>query len=108
MQRGEFSDLPGAGKPLPRDELSMVDEEIRMAYRILKNSGCAPPGISLRNEIAELEQSLSDHAEQAQHDKTIRKLHYLYMRLDESGMRHLNLALQDQYYGKILGRLAAT
>ena len=30
MQRGAFKDLPGAGKPLPADDLLNVPEELRM------------------------------------------------------------------------------
>ncbi len=39
MSRGEFDNLPGRGKPLPKDEIDRLPEEMRMAYIILKNSG---------------------------------------------------------------------
>ena len=40
IERGEFDDLPGAGKPLDLDDLDpLLPEELRMAYRILKNAG---------------------------------------------------------------------
>ncbi|MEC1154727.1 DUF1992 domain-containing protein [Cytobacillus horneckiae] len=35
----QFDHLPGAGKPLPKDELASVPENVRMAYRIMKNAG---------------------------------------------------------------------
>ena len=38
--RGEFDDLPGAGQPLELADLDpSLPEELRMAYRILKNAG---------------------------------------------------------------------
>ena len=43
VARGEFRDLPGAGKPLPEEGLSAVPEELRAAYRVLKNAGYLPP-----------------------------------------------------------------
>jgi len=40
IERGEFDDLPGAGRPLDLDDLDpLLPEELRMAYRILKNAG---------------------------------------------------------------------
>jgi Domain of unknown function (DUF1992) len=39
IERGEFDDLPGAGQPLDLDDIDpMLPEELRMAWRILKNA----------------------------------------------------------------------
>jgi hypothetical protein len=37
---GEFDNLPGAGRPLELEDLSHLPPDMRMAYTILKNSGC--------------------------------------------------------------------
>ena len=50
MQRGEFDDLPGKGKPLD------LTEEVRAAHSILKNAGMVPREVELLKEIAELKQ----------------------------------------------------
>ena len=43
VSRGEFSGLPGEGRPLPPEEDdALVPEEERMANRILKNAGIDP------------------------------------------------------------------
>ena len=42
IERGEFDHLPGQGKPLDLEEDPMVPEDLRMAYRILRNAGYAP------------------------------------------------------------------
>ncbi len=40
IERGEFDDLPGVGRPLDLDDVDpLLPEELRMAYRILKNAG---------------------------------------------------------------------
>jgi len=40
IERGEFDDLPGAGLPLDLDDMdASLPEELRLAYRILKNAG---------------------------------------------------------------------
>ena len=51
QERGEFDNLPGAGAPLALDDDALVPEELRAAYRILKNAGYVPPEleIALRN-----------------------------------------------------------
>ena len=51
MARGEFDNLPGKGKPIVQEDLSGVPEELRMAYKILKNAGFVPPEVELSNEI---------------------------------------------------------
>jgi DnaJ family protein C protein 28 len=51
MARGEFANLPGAGKPLDLAENPHTPEELRLAYKILKDSGHAPLWIELHKEI---------------------------------------------------------
>jgi hypothetical protein len=51
MERGEFDDLPGKGKPLKLDEDAFVPEELRLAYHLLKSNGYAPEWIELGEEI---------------------------------------------------------
>ena len=45
IANGELDDLPGAGKALELDDDALVPEELRVAYRILKNAGLAPPEV---------------------------------------------------------------
>lgn len=42
LARGELRGLPGEGRPLDLDDDALVPEDLRMAYRILKNAGFAP------------------------------------------------------------------
>ncbi len=50
QERGEFANLPGAGKPLELDDNPYAGDKT-MAYHILKSNGYAPPEIELANEI---------------------------------------------------------
>jgi hypothetical protein len=45
VSRGELSNLPGEGRPLELDDDPLVPEELRAAYRILKNAGLVPPEV---------------------------------------------------------------
>ncbi len=50
---GAFDNLQGTGKPLQLDDESMVPEEDRVGYRMLRNAGFAPPWIELQKTIRE-------------------------------------------------------
>ena len=39
LERGELANLPGEGRPLELDDDALVPEDLRLAYRILKNAG---------------------------------------------------------------------
>ena len=95
ITRGEFDDLPGAGRPLELDDDPLVPEDLRAAYRILKNAGYVPPEVQTLNQIAELERYIAREdldAEAAA--KGVRKLALLRTRLEAS------------YYGKVVAKLS--
>ena len=48
QERGDFDDLPGRGKPLPRE---VWDEEWGLAHHILRQAGETLPWISLGRDI---------------------------------------------------------
>lgn len=54
-QRGEFDNLPGAGRRQRLDDEPYVAPELRSAYRMLKNAGYLPPEVLYRREISEIE-----------------------------------------------------
>lgn len=105
-RRGEFEDLPGAGKPLQLDDDSAVPEELRVAYRILKNAGCLPPEQQLRSEIRQIE-NLLDRLDADTEELTLRRrLLLLKTRLALQG-REANLLIEEgAYHEKLLRRLA--
>jgi DnaJ-like protein len=58
QREGVFDDLPGKGKPLKLDDDSSIPEDLRMTYKILKNSGCLPIEMELKKQIFSLRQLL--------------------------------------------------
>ena len=105
IARGELNDLPGQGKPLQLEDDSMIPEEFRMAYRILKNAGMMPPEIELKGQIHALEETLSSIDDDAERNRIRKKLQCLYLRLENSHGRKINLALREEYYRKVVRRL---
>jgi hypothetical protein len=59
QERGEFDDLPGAGKPLP-DHGELYDEDwwIRDLARRERLPGGIPPTLRLRREVEDLPEAL--------------------------------------------------
>ncbi|WP_160723919.1 DnaJ family domain-containing protein [Bacillus sp. USDA818B3_A] len=55
---GEFDALPGFGKPMPLEDLSEIPEELRMAYKIMKNAGYTEEEGQLRQEMVGIEDLL--------------------------------------------------
>ena len=49
-ERGAFDSLPGAGKPLELEDDSHIPEDLRMAYKLLKNAGYVPEEVLDRKE----------------------------------------------------------
>ena len=55
IQRGEFDDLPGAGRPLELEDLSRIPPHLRLGYKVLRNANVLPPELELRREMYSLD-----------------------------------------------------
>jgi hypothetical protein len=69
VSRGELEDLPGQGRPLDLEEDPLIPEDLRLAYRILKNAGYVPPEVAARKLAL-----LKTRIESAYYDKVLRRL----------------------------------
>lgn len=93
-EAGAFKDLPGAGQPLPDEDLSLVPEEQRVAYRVLKNAGYIPPELELHKEAVALALQLAtqdQHEAEGPHSRKglLARLARLNLLLAESGRAQL-------------------
>ncbi|MER2526862.1 MAG: DnaJ family domain-containing protein [Candidatus Competibacter denitrificans] len=105
IDQGELRDLPGQGKPLQLDDDSAIPEELRVAYRILKNAGFLPPELQLRKEIRDAEQLLGQLPE-GERCRARARLALLQLRLAASRRQPINLLLEDRYRERLLERLS--
>lgn len=106
IERGDFDDLPGAGKPLaiePDDPY--VAPELRMAYKILKNAGYIPEEVRLRREIHDVEALIQTAHRVEERSDAIRRLRVLMARLGQS--RGASLQLEQAYYDQLVNRLSS-
>ncbi len=101
-ERGEFDDLPGAGQPLALEDNALVPEELRAAYRLLKNAGCLPSELQVSAEMREIEALLAQAGSSERRRSLLARMNYLLSRrLD--GRR--NLQVDDDYFIKVAERL---
>lgn len=105
MERGEFDNLPGAGKPLTLEDDSHLPADLRIAYKILKNADCLPPELELRKEIRTTEELLSGIQDTQEKYRQMKRLNYLILKLNT--MRRVSPMLEEHqvYYPKVLERL---
>lgn len=107
QKEGAFDNLEGTGKPLLFEEVH-VPEEVRLAYKILKNAGFLPPEVELRKKITRVEQLLETTAYASpERVKVQKKLNFLLTKLGT--LRGGSIAfpgLTDQYRETILKKIS--
>lgn len=101
--QGVFDNLPGAGKPLQLDDDAMVPEELRAAYRILKNSGYVPPEVEALRDLREVEQMLERAHDDAERSALAGKFSALMARAGI--MRGRNFSVDNDYFLKVAEKL---
>lgn len=106
QEQGRFENLAGKGKPLVFEE-NHVPDELRMAHKILKNSGFLPPEVEIRKQMNTIHE-LMDQPGQTSADqaKLHKKLNYLMAKLDavRSAGPGSTLA-RDQYRTSLLRKI---
>ena len=81
QEDGVFDNLPGKGKPLKLEDDSLVPEELRLTYKILKNSNCLPMEMELRKQIFNLRQLLNATIDEETRRELRRELNLLVLNL---------------------------
>src|SRR5262245_12470737 len=59
MEKGEFDNLPGKGKPLDLEAYFATPADVRLGYSVLKSAGCVPEEVALMKEIESLKEKLA-------------------------------------------------
>lgn len=105
QRRGELDNLPGQGEPLNLKDDSHVPEDLRLAYKILKNADCLPPELEAKKEIRQMEDLLGTVPDEKERYKLIKKINYLVMKLNMIGKKSPLLEEQQIYYGKVADKI---
>jgi len=105
LQKGELDNLPGRGKPLELKDDSLIPAELRIAYKILKNAGYAPPEVQLQKEISTARDLLQNSKEEQEAYRSIQKLNLMVTKINMMRKRPVNLEEQQVYYEKIVQKV---
>jgi hypothetical protein len=103
MDNGEFDDLPGKGRPFEFEDDSMVPADLKMGFKILKNSGHLPPEIEQEREIRNVKDLLADCKDEQERYRQIQKLNYMVLKLNLTRKKPIYLE-KSQYYDKVVER----
>ena len=104
QERGEFDNLPGSGAPLALDDDPLVPEDLRVAYRLLKNAGFIPPELAAHREIRDLEQLLHAADTGGERRALLSRINFLLTRTS-AGRRRGQLQVEADYYERVAARL---
>lgn len=111
-ERGDFNNLPGAGKPLDLDADANVPPELRMAYTLLKNGGYLDAqqeqdaaDKALEKRLDSLEAMLGQSPAERAKLRQMLKLQVMEFRVRRATGKELALDSDEEYYGKVVERI---
>ena len=107
MAEGSLADLSHwKNKPLPPDDMAGVPEDLRMAYRLLKNGGFLPEELAVQQEITRLEQLLVACTDEKEKVRQLKKINCLKTKLECRTGRAIQLGEEGPYYNQVVDRLS--
>jgi len=105
QKEGVFDNLPGKGKPLVLEDQSMVPEDLRISYHILKNAQVLPPEVELQKEIHTLQDLLKYVEEDGERKALVKAIEWKMIRLDLLKRRSFSWQSSRLYGKKLVRRL---
>ena len=104
IENGEFDDLPGQGEPLDLEDDSRIPEDLRLAYKVLKNADCLPPELALKKEIRQMEDLLESIPDEKEKYRQIKNINYKIMKLNMMGHKSPLMEEKEIYYKKLIDK----
>jgi len=107
LQEGEFDDLEGRGEPLVLEDDGTVPEDLRLAFKILKNADCLPPEVELRKEIERTEDLIAAMPDTVEKYRALKRLNFLIMKLNAMRRTSIGNEVPQRYALRAVERLGA-
>jgi hypothetical protein len=101
LAQGAFDDLPGAGKPLPEEDLALVPEHLRAGYRLLKNAGFLPPELESLKELRDTAALIERIGDPDRRQRELARLRLLELRLRAGRGHGLASRVRLEYQEKL-------
>lgn len=105
MERGVFDDLALEGKPLRFESNAFVPEDLRLAYKLLRDAGFLPPEMELKKEIVTLKELLS--AVEDDRLRLTRRINDKILRLNLLHRRSFDCEDREVYVTKLRRKLGS-
>ena len=105
FEAGEFDDLEGRGEPLALADDSTVPEELRLAFKILKNADCLPPEVELRKDIERTEDLIAAMPDTVEKYRALKRLNFLIMKLNAMRRTSIGNEIPQRYALRAVERL---
>lgn len=106
IEDGSLSFEKWKNKPLLLEDDHFVPDDLKIAYKMLKNSGYLPPEIEEKKEIQRIEDLIASTEDEHVRIKQMKKLNLMLMKVDSRRGKPQNITLQDEYYSKIVERVS--
>lgn len=106
MEERDLNSPKWKNKPLPLEDDHLVPEDLKIAYKMLKNSGYLPPELEERKEIKQIEDLIASTEDEHERLKQMKKLNVLLMKVEEKRAFRSNIATQDDYYRKVVEKIS--
>lgn len=105
QRTGAFEKLSGSGEPIVYADDRHIPEELRLAYKILKNADCLPPEIDLKKEITRTEDLLAGMDETPEKYRLLKKLNFMIMKLNTLRNGAVMFEMPQKYAASVVDRL---
>jgi hypothetical protein len=105
--KGVFDNLSEAGKPIDLAADQHIPEDLRLAYKILKNADFLPPEVELKKEIHRTEDLLVDMPDTAERYRVLKKLNFLIMKLNTFRNGDARFDMPQHYITAIAQRMSS-
>ena len=105
MEDGVFADSPLKGRPLVWESNPYVPDELRLAYKLLKDAGFLPEEMELRKEIWTLRDLLHSIDDEDERYRLTRRINDRVLRLNLLWKRSFSNEDRQLYAGKLSKKL---
>lgn len=107
QKEGVFNELEGTGAPIVFEDDRHIPEDLRLAYKMLKNADCLPPEVEIRKDIRQTEDLLSDMKDTQEKYSIMKKLNFLIMKLNTLRDSNVNFEMPQQYMCALTEHMAS-
>lgn len=106
LKQEDFTPKGWKDKPLVLDDTPNIPEDMKIAYKILKNSGYLPPEIEQKKEINKLEELIAATEDEHERLRQMKKLQTLLIKLDSRRGNKTNICQENLYYQKLVEKIS--